>query len=57
MTCLGNRLGGPAKADAFLKGKGISLIMKSIEVKYRRPVTFPDTVSLFHLSSTAIHYA
>ncbi|THU85493.1 Thioesterase/thiol ester dehydrase-isomerase [Dendrothele bispora CBS 962.96] len=48
MTCLGNRLGGPAKADALLKGKGISLIMKSIEVKYRRPVTFPDTLLISH---------
>ncbi|KAF5328467.1 hypothetical protein D9758_017020 [Tetrapyrgos nigripes] len=48
MTRLGHRLGGPAKADALLKGKGISLIMKSIEVKYRRPVTFPDTLLVSH---------
>ncbi|KAL0570787.1 hypothetical protein V5O48_011171 [Marasmius crinis-equi] len=48
MTHLGNRLGGPKRADALLKGKGISLILKSIQVNYRRPVTYPDTLLLSH---------
>lgn len=52
MTSLGHELGGPEKAEAMLKGQGVSLILKSIEVKFRRPVTYPDTVrvSLFVLN-------
>ncbi|KAG6878886.1 hypothetical protein C0992_006899 [Termitomyces sp. T32_za158] len=41
---LGHELGGQAKADALIKGQGVSLILKSIEVRFRRPVTFPDTL-------------
>ncbi|KAF8825538.1 hypothetical protein HHX47_DHR6000292 [Lentinula edodes] len=41
----GHRLGGPDEAEALRKGKGISLIIKSLNVNYRRPVTYPDTVS------------
>lgn len=41
---MGNELGGPEKARAMLKAQGVSLILKSIEVKFRRPVTYPDTV-------------
>jgi len=44
MTVLGHKIGGPSAAEALLKGKGIALILKSIEVKFRRPVTFPDTL-------------
>lgn len=28
----------------MLKAQGISVILKSLEVKFKRPVTFPDTV-------------
>lgn len=45
MNHLGHRLGGPNEAEALRKGKGISLIIKSLNVNYRRPVTYPDTVS------------
>ncbi|KAF9256522.1 hypothetical protein L218DRAFT_966307 [Marasmius fiardii PR-910] len=48
MSHLGNRLGGPKRAEALLKGKGISLILKSIQVNFRRPVTYPDTLLLSH---------
>ncbi|KAK7038713.1 hypothetical protein VNI00_010597 [Paramarasmius palmivorus] len=48
MTRLGQRLGGPAKAQALIKGQGVSLILKSIEVKFRRPVTYPDTLLISH---------
>ncbi|ESK90120.1 thioesterase superfamily protein [Moniliophthora roreri MCA 2997] len=48
MSHLGHRLGGPAKAQALLKGQGVSLILKSIEVKFRRPVTYPDTLLISH---------
>ncbi|KAJ3572685.1 hypothetical protein NP233_g2921 [Leucocoprinus birnbaumii] len=44
MTSLGNELGGLEKAQSMLKAQGISLIIKSIEVKFRRPVTYPDTL-------------
>jgi hypothetical protein len=46
MTSLGHELGGPEKVAAMLKAQGVSLILKSIEVKFRRPVTYPDTVRL-----------
>ncbi|EEB98942.1 hypothetical protein MPER_01462, partial [Moniliophthora perniciosa FA553] len=59
MTHLGHRLGGPAKAQALLKGQGVSLILKSIEVKFRRPVTYPDTRRVdqneLHLTSSAFY--
>lgn len=48
MASLGRELGGQAKADAMIKGQGVSLILKSIEVRFRRPVTFPDTVRPLH---------
>jgi hypothetical protein len=44
MVSLGNELGGHAKAEDMIKGRGVSLIMKSTEIQFRRPVTFPDTV-------------
>ncbi|KAF8652596.1 hypothetical protein AX16_004317 [Volvariella volvacea WC 439] len=44
MMSLGEELGGPQKAEDMMRGQGISLILKSIQVKYRRPVTFPDTL-------------
>ncbi|KAF9068414.1 hypothetical protein BDP27DRAFT_1364136 [Rhodocollybia butyracea] len=48
MVHLGQRLGGPSKAEALLKGKGISLIIKSLNINYRRPVTYPDTLLISH---------
>ena len=45
MSTFGERFGGPSAAEALLKGKGVSLILKSIQVNFRRPVTHPDTVS------------
>lgn len=32
----------------MLAGKGVSLIVKSIYVNYKRPVTFPDTLLIAH---------
>ena len=46
ISSIGEELGGPAQADAFLRARGISFILKSIEVNFRRPVQYPDTVSL-----------
>ena len=42
---LGNAMGGPEKARAMSKGQGVSLILKSLSIKFKRPVTYPDTVS------------
>ncbi|GLB41567.1 putative thioesterase-like superfamily protein [Lyophyllum shimeji] len=44
MMSLGHELGGPSKAEAMIRGQGISLILKSIDVRFRRPVTYPDTL-------------
>ncbi|KAF5379518.1 hypothetical protein D9615_006504 [Tricholomella constricta] len=44
MMSLGHELGGPSKAEAMIKGQGVSLILKSIDVRFRRPVTYPDTL-------------
>lgn len=46
MRQLGLKVGGPENADALLRGKGVSLIVKSINVQFRRPVRYPDTVSI-----------
>ena len=43
---LGNEMGGPEKAQAMVKGQGVSLILKSLSIKFKRPVTYPDTVSI-----------
>ena len=45
MNTLGLELGGPERANDMLTGKGVSLILKDISVKFRRPVLYPDTVS------------
>ena len=45
MRHLGHQLGGPSAADSLIRGEGVSLILKSIDVRFRRPVTYPDTVS------------
>lgn len=29
----------------MVKGQGVSLILKSLSIKFKRPVTYPDTVS------------
>ncbi|EIM84325.1 uncharacterized protein STEHIDRAFT_82241 [Stereum hirsutum FP-91666 SS1] len=48
INAVGNTLGGPEKANGMLSAKGISFILKSIEVKFRRPVRFPDTLLIAH---------
>ncbi|KAK0455709.1 HotDog domain-containing protein [Desarmillaria tabescens] len=48
MRHLGHQLGGPSAADSLIRGEGVSLILKSIDVRYRRPVTYPDTLLIAH---------
>lgn len=45
LMTLGNEMGGPEQAQAMIKGQGVSLILKSLSIKFKRPVTYPDTVS------------
>ncbi|KIK99128.1 hypothetical protein PAXRUDRAFT_823091 [Paxillus rubicundulus Ve08.2h10] len=45
---LGNLLGGKERTEAMIAGQGVSLILKSINVNFRRPVTFPDTLLIGH---------
>ena len=45
---MGDEIGGPSRGKAMLNGQGISLILKSIELRFKRPVTYPDTVSSFN---------
>ncbi|KAH8104086.1 Thioesterase/thiol ester dehydrase-isomerase [Cristinia sonorae] len=48
MTSLGHELGGASKAQAMLQGRGVSLILKSISMNYKAPVTYPDTLLIAH---------
>ncbi|KAH7890984.1 Thioesterase/thiol ester dehydrase-isomerase [Phlebopus sp. FC_14] len=48
MIVIGNLLGGQGRTQAMLAGQGVSLILKSININYRRPVTFPDTLLIGH---------
>ena len=45
MMTLGNEIGGPEKAQAMVKGQGVSLILRYLSIRFKRPVTYPDTVS------------
>ncbi|KAI0272586.1 HotDog domain-containing protein, partial [Gloeopeniophorella convolvens] len=48
ITSIGHELGGPERVDALLCARGISFILKSIEVNFRRPVQYPDTLLIAH---------
>jgi len=48
LMTLGNEMGGPEKAQAMIKGQGVSLILKSLSIKFKRPVTYPDTLLIAH---------
>ena len=48
MRSLGHEIGGKEKVDAMVKGKGVSLILKSVSLNYKRPVTYPDTLLIAH---------
>lgn len=38
--------GGQKRAKDMMEGQGVSIILKSIDVKFKRPVTYPDTLLL-----------
>ncbi|KZP01858.1 Thioesterase/thiol ester dehydrase-isomerase [Calocera viscosa TUFC12733] len=45
---LGEEVGGAKRAQDMMQGKGVSIILKSIDVRFRRPVTYPDTLLIAH---------
>ncbi|KAF8603750.1 Thioesterase/thiol ester dehydrase-isomerase [Ceratobasidium sp. AG-I] len=68
MYLIGLELQGAKGGKAMLEGLGVSIILKSIEVKFKRPVTYPDNLvimqrphntssSRFTLSSVAYSLA
>ncbi|KAG1771059.1 Thioesterase/thiol ester dehydrase-isomerase [Suillus placidus] len=44
LMALGKVLGGEERVKAMLAGQGVSFILKSANINFRRPVTFPDTL-------------
>ncbi|KAJ8586164.1 hypothetical protein M405DRAFT_373664 [Rhizopogon salebrosus TDB-379] len=48
LMAFGKALGGEERVKEMLAGQGISLILKSININFRRPVTFPDTLLIGH---------
>ncbi|KDQ18870.1 hypothetical protein BOTBODRAFT_184712 [Botryobasidium botryosum FD-172 SS1] len=68
MEAIAEEVGGSARRERMMAGHGVSLILKSIELKYKRPVTYPDTLLIaskphklaptqFVLESVAYSYA
>ncbi|EMD39096.1 hypothetical protein CERSUDRAFT_112789 [Gelatoporia subvermispora B] len=48
MQALAREIGGPQREAAILRAKGVGLILKSISIDYKAPVTFPDTLLVAH---------
>jgi YbgC/YbaW family acyl-CoA thioester hydrolase len=44
LMAFGKVLGGEKRSKEMLAGQGVSIILKSTNVNFRRPVTFPDTL-------------
>ena len=55
LSYIGEELGGEAQADAFLRARGVSFILKSIAVNFRKPVQYPDTVSFVRLRTPVLY--
>jgi len=45
---IGEEVGGSSQGKDMMLGKGISLILKSIDIKFKKPVTYPDTLLIAH---------
>ncbi|KAF8517940.1 Thioesterase/thiol ester dehydrase-isomerase [Hysterangium stoloniferum] len=48
LTRLGEEVGGPAAAADLISGRGVGIILKSVKVDFKRPVTYPDTLLISH---------
>ena len=55
LSYIGDELGGEAQADAFIRARGVSFILKSIAVNFRKPVQYPDTVSFVRLRTPILY--
>jgi hypothetical protein len=55
LSYIGEELGGEAQADAFIRARGVSFILKSIAVNFRKPVQYPDTVSFVRLRTPILY--
>ncbi|KAG1747932.1 Thioesterase/thiol ester dehydrase-isomerase [Suillus paluster] len=59
VMAFGKALGGEERVKAMLAGQGVSVILKSMNINFRRPVTFPDTLLVGHkpiISSSRTHF-
>ncbi|OCH96302.1 Thioesterase/thiol ester dehydrase-isomerase [Obba rivulosa] len=54
MRALAREIGGPQRENAILRAQGVGLILKSISVDYKRPVTYPDTLLVAHKVHTGL---
>lgn len=52
MNSIGSEWGGSSKVQDMLKARGVSLILKSIFLDYKRPVVYPDTLLVAHQPHT-----
>ena len=52
MTSIGREWGGPPKVQDMLNARGVSLILKSIFLDFKRPVVYPDTLLVAHKPHT-----
>ena len=52
MNSIGHEWGGSFKVQDMLKARGVSLILKSIFIDYKRPVVYPDTLLVAHKPHT-----
>jgi len=48
MTRLGEEVGGKAAAADLIAGRGVGIILKSVKVDFKCPVTYPDTLLISH---------
>ena len=56
MRALGHELGGRERAEQLMRGEGVSLILKSLTINYKAPVTFPDTLLVAHKPHLGRHH-
>lgn len=48
MVSLAREIGASQRVADMLAGRGVSLILKSISIDYKRPVVYPDTLLVAH---------
>ncbi|KZP04890.1 hypothetical protein FIBSPDRAFT_940765 [Athelia psychrophila] len=48
LVSVAHEIGGARAVEDMLRARGVGVILKSISVRYRRPVTYPDTLLIAH---------